>query len=271
MPPVAPQLRAALKHWSGFPAGAAARPLVVDAYADVTEPPAFPDGAGKKAFADGAIDLPQSLPAGPARAAGYALISAEDAGRQLTRGQTQTAAPTPVASVPQSGPPSSTAPPATRLTVTGVKLGTGLFGTDRGQQALPAWQFSFRGVTGTADVLAVAASGRYWPAGLKQVSTLDRAVQPGRTGRTLTLITSGPKEGTGPCEASYSVRQQSSADAVALYVVEQDHGGATACPAVGYLPVTVPVTLAAPLGTRVLVDALTYAPIPVTQSLVSSS
>lgn len=169
-----------------------------------------------------------------------------------------------------SGSPPSSASPVGRLTVTGVKLGTGLFGTDRGQQALPAWQFSFRGVTGTADVLAVAAPGRYWPAGLKQVATLDHAVQPGRNGRTLTLITSGPKQGTGPCQATYSVRQQSSADAVALYVVVRQRGSATACPAVGY-PVTMPVTLAAPLGTRVLVDALTYAPIPVTQSLVSSS
>ncbi|HEX3751278.1 MAG TPA: hypothetical protein VHW06_12015 [Streptosporangiaceae bacterium] len=58
-----------------------------------------------------------------------------------------------------SGSPPSSASPVGRLTVTGVKLGTGLFGTDRGQQALPAWRFSFRGVTGTADVLAVAAPG----------------------------------------------------------------------------------------------------------------
>ena len=53
-------------------------------------------------------------------------------------------------------------------------------------------------------------------------------------------------------------------------MVESDHGSATACSAAGFR-VTVPVTLAAPLGNRVLVDALTFAPIPVTQSLVSSS
>lgn len=268
MPPVSSQLRSALQHWSAFPVSAVVRPVVVDAYAGVTGPSAFPGGAAKQAFADGAIDLPRSLPAGPGEAAGYPLISAANAARQLTRGQAP--APTPVASAVQSGAPSSTASPATRLTVTGVKLGTSVVGTDRGQQALPAWQFSFRGVAGTADVLAVAASGRYWPAGLKQVATLDHASQPGRNGRTLTLATSGAEEGTGSCEASYSVRQQSSAHAVALYVVETDHGGAGNCPDDGF-PVTVPVTLAAPLGNRVLVDALTYAPIPVTQSLVSSS
>jgi len=57
---------------------------------------------------------------------------------------------------------------------------------------------------------------------------------------------------------------------VAVYVVERDHGGATVCASSGY-PVRVPVTLAAPLGNRVLVNAQTFAPIPVTQSLVSSS
>lgn len=256
MPPVAPQLRAALKHWSAFPASAAARPLVVEANATVTGPAAFPDGADKKAFADGAIDLPHSLPSGPGHAAGYALINAATAARQLTASQTP--APSPAAS------------PAIRLTVTGIKLGTGSFSTDRGQQALPAWQFSFRGVTGTVDVLAVAASARYWPGGLRQLPTDVSAVQPGRNGRALMLTAYGAREGTGPCEASYSVRQQSSAHAVAVYVVEQDHGGAMACPADAN-PVKVPVTLAAPLGNRVLVDALTYAPIPVTQPLVSSS
>ncbi len=269
MPPVASQLKSALKHWSAFPASAATRPLVVAAEVSVTGPEAFPDGADKKAFAEGAIDLPRSLPTGPGHAAGYALLSASAAARQLTASQTpaashQTPAPSPQASQ------ASQAFPSTRLTVTGVKLGTGLFSTDRGRKTLPAWQFSFRGISGTANVLAVAGSGRFWPAGLHQLPTDVSAVQPGRNGRALVLTAGGAKEGNGPCEASYSVRQRSSAAAVAVYVVETDHGGAGVCPADGFR-VTVPVTLAAPLGNRVLVNALTFAPIPVTQFLVSSS
>jgi hypothetical protein len=250
MPPAAPQLRAALEHWSAFPADDATRPLVVEADSEVTGPAGFASGADKHAFYNGAIDLPRSLPSGPGQAAGYPLISAAAAAAQLM--------------------PNQRPAPATRLAVTGVKLGTGLFVTDRGQKALPAWQFSLTGVTGTVDVLAVADSARYWPAGLRQLPMGVSAVQPGRSGRVLRLITVGAREGTGACEATYSVRQQSSAHAVAVYVVERDHGGATVCASAGFL-VRVPVTLAAPLGNRVLVNAQTFAPIPVTQSLVSSS
>jgi hypothetical protein len=59
------------------------------------------------------------LPTGPATAAGFPLITASDAASVLTSGH--------------SANPS----PATRLTVTGVKLGTAVFGTDRGRQATP--------------------------------------------------------------------------------------------------------------------------------------
>ncbi len=142
MPPVAPQLRAALEHWSAFPAGQATRPLVVEADSEVSGPAGFASGADKHAFYNGAIDLPRSLPNGPGQAAGYPLISAAAAAAQLMTNQRPA--------------------PATRLAVTRVKLGTGLFVTDRGQKALPAWRFSLTGVTGTVDVLAVADSARYW-------------------------------------------------------------------------------------------------------------
>jgi hypothetical protein len=195
--------------------------------------------------------VPRTLPSGPATAGGLPLISAARAASELT-----------------SGHPAGPAP-STRLAVTGVKLGIGVFGTDRGRQTLPAWQFSFRGVSGTASVLAVAPSGQFWPDGLKRVTTRITAAQPGRSGRTLTLAFGGAKAGTGPCEASYSVRQRSSGRAVAIYVVAVEHGSDQNCAAVGY-PVTLPATLPAALGNRVLVDASTFAPIAVTQPLVSS-
>lgn len=250
-PPPGPRLRAALRHWAAFPADATAGPLVVTGE-QVTGPDGFPDGADKLAFLQGAIDMPRTLPAGPATTGGLPLISAARAASELTSGR-------------PAGPT-----PSTRLAVTSVKLGIGVFETDRGRQTLPAWQFSFRGVSGPADVLAVAASQRFWPAGLSQVKTHALAAQAGRSGRTLTLTVEGAQAGTGPCQASYSVRQQSSGHAVAVYVVAVQHAIDQGCASVGYR-VRLPLTLPAPLGNRVLVDALTFAPIPVTQPLVSSS
>ena len=247
------QLTTALGHWASFPVGATTRPLVVESGAEVNGPYSFRNAADKIAFAAGAITLPRSLPSGPATRAGFALISAAKAASVLTTGH--------------AGGPS----PSTRLSVTKVRLGTGIFGTDRGAQALPAWQFTLQGVSGTVNVLAVAASARFWPASLKQVSTGIRAAQAGRSGRALTLTVQGAQAGTGPCQATYSIRQQSSGHAVAIDVLARQHdSGQGGCASVGYR-VTLPVTLPAPLGNRVLVDASTSAPIPVTQPLVSSS
>ena len=259
-PPSGPQLTAALGHWSSFPVSATTRPLVIASSAQITGPGQFPTEADATAFSAGAINLPRSLPSGPHSMGGFMLISAARAATVLTSAHT---------SRPTFGPAASPAP-STRVTVTSVRLGTGIFLTDRGRQALPAWQFSFQGISGRAAVLAVAASQRFWPAGLKQVTTHLSAAQPGRSGRRLTLTAEGAQAGTGPCQASYSVRQQSSAHAVAMDVVAKLHDSGQACSAVG-VGVTLPVALPAPLGNRVLVDASTFAPIPVTQPLVSSS
>ena len=248
--PPASKLQAALKHWASFPVNAVIRPVVVNAGQNVSDPEL--PGAGEDAFNAGAITLPRTLPSGPARIGSYSLISAAHAAAELKS---------------RHGPGPK---PATRLTVTRVHLGADIYGTDRGRQALPAWRFSLRGVKRTADVLAVAADQRYWPAGLKEVDTPVSASQPGRSGLVLTLTTIGAPVGTGPCQATYSVRQRSSAQAVAVDVVakEDDHG--QSCGASG-VQIALRVTLSAPLGSRVLVDADTSAPIPVTQPLVSSS
>jgi len=247
------RLAAALAHWASFPAGAQVRPVVVDPGGQVTGPTRFPSTAVQDAFNSGAITLPRSLPASPGRLSGYSLISASQAAQVLTSGA------------------SSPAPSAT-VTVTRVKLTTGIFATDRGRQALPAWQFTLQGVTSPADVLAVATAQRFWPSGLKPVSTRTTAAQPGRSGRVLTLTVYGAQAGSGPCQFSYSVRQQSSAHAVAVEVIGQEHGHGAACSAGGIpTPVSLPVTLPAPLGDRVLIDGQNSAPISVTQPLVSSS
>jgi hypothetical protein len=248
------RLTAALAHWASFPAGAQVRPVVILTGDQVIGPVTFPSAADQDAFNAGAITLPRSLPSGPGRLGGYSLISAARAAQVLTAGGTASPAP------------------STKLTVTKVKLTSGIFATDRGRQVLPAWQFTLRGVAGPADVLAVATAQRFWPSGLKPVSTRTTAAQPGRSGRALTLTVYGAPAGTGACQVTYSVRQQSSAHAVAVDVIAQEHDHGAACPAGGRpAPVSLPVTLAAPLGNRVLVDARSSAPIPVTQPLVSSS
>jgi hypothetical protein len=84
--------------------------------------------------------FPARLPPGPATAGGFQVISAQQA-VALFR------------SAAATGPPAGI-----RLTATRMRLGTGVFVTDRGLRRLPAWQFGFAGVRGPAAVLAVAAA-----------------------------------------------------------------------------------------------------------------
>jgi hypothetical protein len=246
------QLGAALAHWASFPVQAQIRPVVIASGLQVNEPERFPSVTAADAFDAGAIAIPSSLPSNPARLGSYELISASHAAAVLTSGSTASPAP------------------STRLTVTSVKLGAGIFATDRGRVALPAWRFTVRGVSSPAEVLAVAAAQRYWPSSLKQVSTTVSAAEPGRSGRALTLTVHGAPAGSGACEATYSIRQRSSAQAVAVDVAATVHDHGQNCAAAAE-PVTLPLTLPAPLGNRVLVDARNSAPIPVTQPLTSSS
>jgi hypothetical protein len=155
-------------------------------------------------------------------------------------------------------------PTADRLAVTSVRLGTGLFATDRGLRQLPAWLFGFAGVRDPAAVLAVAPSRIFTqPAGAASTASPAMSARLAADGRTLTVRLVGAAPGTGPCTASYTMRQAASPAAVAVTVQEHAHGGAVACSTVGYLR-QVRVVLPARLGGRVLVDAATGAAIPVT-------
>jgi hypothetical protein len=235
--PGAGHLRQVLRDWSAFPASATPRPLVLTG-APVADPASgFPSGTAKLAYLDGAFNLPSSLPVGPATAAGFPLITAREATGVLK-------------SVAAKGPPLTS-----RLAVTGVRLGTAVFDTDRGPRQLPAWLFGLAGVRDPAGVLAVAPSRIFAPP--------RRPANPrpfvggallGRDGRTLTVEFTGAGSGTGPCTASYSLDQAASRTAVAVAVREHAHGGKVACAAVGY-PRRVTMVLPAPLGGRVLIDA----------------
>jgi hypothetical protein len=243
------QLAWALREWSGFPVGASPRPFVLAAVAGspsrIADPmTGFRDSADKLAYLDRAIDVPAALPAGPATAAGYPLISARQGLRVLMSGAAQ-------------GPPATV-----RLKITGVRLGTHAFDSDRGAQSLPAWLFSFAGVQSPAAVLAVSPVRLYTPPGnLPWTPPVVYRAMLGAGGRTLTVDFTGLAAGTGPCTAGYSLRFAQSRTAVAVAVIEHDHPDSDSCSSVGYGRRATAV-LPAPLAARVLVDAASGTAIP---------
>ena len=245
----ASQLPWALREWSGFPVSASPRPLVLAPVAGspsrIADPmTGFRDSADKLAYLDRAMDVPAALPAGPAAVAGYPLISA----RQGLR-------------VPMSG--AAQGPPATvRLKITGVRLGTRAFDTDRGAQSLPAWLFSFARVQSPAAVLAVSPVRLYTPPGNPpRKPPVVYGAMLGAGGRTLTVDFTGLAAGTGSCTAGYSLRVAQSRTAVAVSVIEHDHPDSDSCSSVGYSRHAVAV-LPAPLAARVLVNAASGTAIP---------
>ena len=134
------RLRQVLRAWSAFPANATPRPLVLTGPAVADPVSGFPSGEAKLAYLEGAFRMPAALPSGPAAAAGFQLITAREAAGVLK-------------SIAGKGPPVTT-----RLTVTGVRLGTAVFDTDRGpRQPLPA-DVGLAGVRDPAGVLAIARS-----------------------------------------------------------------------------------------------------------------
>lgn len=231
------RLRQVLRAWSAFPANATPRPLVLTGPAVADPVSGFPSGEAKLAYLEGAFRMPAALPSGPAAAAGFQLITAREAAGVLK-------------SIAGKGPPVTT-----RLTVTGVRLGTAVFDTDRGPRQLPAWLFGLAGVRDPAGVLAIARSRIFTPRGRPANGRPFVAdARLGRGGRTLTVQFYGAPSGTGPCSASYTLNRAFSPTAVAVAVQEHKRDGTALCTAVGY-PRRVTVVLPAPLGGRVLVDA----------------
>lgn len=245
--PPGPELERALAAWSQFPVTATPRPLVL-AGPDVTGPlPGFPSGGAKLAYLEGQFTFPRTMPRGPGSAGGFRVITAGQAAALLRQGGVK-------------GPPAGT-----RLAVTTVRLGDGEFVTDRGVRRLPAWLFSFAGIRGPAAVLAAAPTQIFTPpvAPDTRLPIVNWAYgSPG--GQALTVRFTGARGGHGPCTAGYTAQTAESPSAVAVTVIEHPHGGSNvACSAVAYSR-EVTIRLASPLGARVLVDAVSGAPIPVT-------
>jgi hypothetical protein len=217
----------------------------------VLGPSKFLDGQAKLDFMNGAFDGPALLPAGPATADGYPVISAA-AAIALLRSQSHGA------------PPS---PSATHLTITDARFGAQKFLTDRGDRTLPAWLFTFARVDGSVAVLAVSPQSAWLPSGLAAGDFGASFVNGARMAsdhRTLTAGFTGAPAGTGPCTASYALSLTESPTAVVVTVTESSHNPSaqTVCTLVGYIR-TATAVLTAPLGARVVVDAVSGQPIAV--------
>jgi len=230
----------ALQAWAAFPVNASPRPLVVEPGSTDGPRGVYGDGNTKLALIGGAFDRPAHLPAGPATADGYPIISADQAFDLLH---------------PHAG-----AIAGIRLTLTEARLGTASFGTDRGNRMLPAWLFSFARVEGPISVLAVAPAARWFPSGLSP----GGGGQPywagallGPDHRTLTVSFIGAQSETGSCGVRYEVKLTESPTAVMVTRISHSNESTAMCTLVGFVR-HASATLKTPLGARVLVDDLGY-------------
>jgi hypothetical protein len=205
-----------LRAWSDFPASRDPRPLVLLSSGVVTSE-GFPDGATKLAFVRGAIDAVPGFPAD--------LLDVLRSRRQQ-----------------HDGP---------RLLMTAASQGTAEFVTDRGRRQLPAWDVRAQGVPTRFSILDPLISQQaWWP------PELDRSAWRGTTaalsdeGCTVTMRFTG----TPFAYADYpsaDVFQVGAAIAVIPTAVNIGPPG----PRLAYAQKReVGVTLADPLGARVLLD-----------------
>ena len=251
--PSSGSVSAALVAWAHFPIQVSPRLLVL-VKDDAVNAPAFgfPNDASAIAYQDGMVTAPSRFPTGPRSAAGFPLVSPQSAFNALK------AAATP-------GPPA-----AAPLGVTSVTLGSGVFATDRGRRTLPAWLFAFHGIENPAQVLAVSPRRIFAPPRrmLVQAPELENSPTVGSATlapnhRTLTVRFAGAPEGTGPCEATYSLDLGVSRTAVAVvvHVATYDRGDAGFLLPASFNQST--TTLATPLGNRVVVDTGSVTAVPV--------
>jgi len=257
--------REALALWARFPANADPRPIVGAGTGSINLPAAgFATGDAKIAYLEGRLRAGLRLPAGPASTDGYQLISAAAAIVQLRAG-----------THPEPGLPR---PPV--LVVTRAQLGSGVFGTDRGRERLPAWVLRVTGIRGPVQVLAVAPP-RQWPepTTTRELTKLgvhdsaEESVTGSPTSRKLSINFIGGPAGHRPCDFSYTATAYASAHAIAIVVAEhpvpepvRPNGLATvACALVGYER-SASVRLASALGGRVVIAGDDGAALPVSQS-----
>lgn len=138
------------------------------------------------------------------------------------------------------------------LTVIGARLGEVRIQTSRGPAIVPAWQFDVRDVPGTFSRVAIAPTARSsLPPALEAAEV--SGYQPGE-GTTVRL-----EYTYGACDKPHGARSFEADD---LVVVDLDiETSDRVCTAVG-LGGTTEVTLARPLGERIVLDASSGLPVP---------
>ncbi|WP_412540480.1 hypothetical protein R8Z50_32490 [Longispora sp. K20-0274] len=232
----------ALAGWETFPVDRVPRPLV--RLLPSTDPVVV-SGTGdwKVTVLTGALELATGLPRGPVSTPeGVPLVSAADAWAALSRPRPERA--------PGATP--------TRLRVTSVTLGTTSVDTDRGAREVPAWLFGTDG-----PVLAWPALEFFAPTATPTLGGTTGGAK--STGNMITVSMPKARQGCpGNPIFRYEpeVRESRTAVAVGLRTVVTDQvvpgdprGGACAQDTMLVME-EYQVTLAAPLGARVLVDRL---------------
>jgi hypothetical protein len=234
---VGTRLNRALRIWSTFPVRAPTRPLVLLEGYVLNPAGGFPNNNSKIAFGDGAIAAPASWPSVANSGSGFPIIGAAAAFKTLTSPNSVVGSPPPLA-------------------VTNVALGSGSFLTDRGPQLLPAWLFSLSGVKSPAEVLAVVPSLVYAdPTFRSGISPTQLAATVDRGDRRLVVSFPGSPGGSGPCTERYTSSVKESKHALAIAITSHaNSSGAQVCALPAYTR-HLTIKLAAPLGSRVVVDA----------------
>lgn len=233
-----------LDAWTQFPATAKPRPIVLIGAPVVDH--GYATGEAKERALTGGYQAPATLPELPAPTAPVALPDGEvtlplvDARTALATLQARNAQPNP------TGP---------RLPVTGVALGSATFRTDRGDLVLPAWLFTVTDGLAPIAVVAVAPAA-FWHFEQDRYGGPPQPARLAADGRTVTVAVPQPTSCTGETPAMRGVSiEWSTAVAVSAWApVEPTGPQDCAAPAIlRFMDVT--VTLKAPLGGRVLLDA----------------
>ena len=149
-----------------------------------------------------------------------------------------------------------------QLTVTGAQPGVVTVRTSRGLASVPSWQFTVAGLGWPVSEVAIARSAFVVLPGYGPIPPAGRNT-PGVSGlpavsvdgRTLTVSFTG-----SACDAAWGAYRYESGGTVVTGSWERPSAGNTPCPAVG-MPRTARVTLARPLGTRIVLDVASGLPL----------
>lgn len=253
----------ALALWADFPVTAEPRPVVI--VGSDYRPPDFDGETGDAknlAFQLGRWSVPKRMTLPPRSSDGFRIRYVGAVLEELRATLEAAATPEQTAA---GLTPGTAEERSVRPLVTGAKLQTASFTTDRGVRSLPAWVVNFRGQARPLVVLAVDEPNRF---AAQTAEHADNQLRVSPDGLVLTYGFVGAPPGRGPCEAEYEPVLLESPTAVAVgartYLAKKADDG-TCGPA--NHPRTVSIQLSEPLGDRVAVTARFGSPLsPIAQA-----